>query len=191
MTLGRRANTPRGREKGATMMVRSLASFKSVLDFLEKIEMVLCTILFAVVLCMYSIEVFTRYFFNFSSVLTGEVGLYLMTWVYFIGFAVIFKRGENIVLEYFFKRFPGRMKEIVTWTTHLLILLFASVVFVGSLRLFAVTTMMDHPVLPLRQCYSTLPIVTGSFLVLIISIYFALEGTVHLFEEQKQGQRHL
>jgi TRAP-type C4-dicarboxylate transport system permease small subunit len=170
---------------GATMMVRSLDSFKSVLDFLEKIEMVLCTIFFAVVLCIYSIEVFTRYFFNFSSVLTGEVGLYLMTWVYFIGFAVIFKRGENIVLEYFFKRFPERMKEIVTWVTHLLILLFASVVFVGSLRLFAVTTMMDHPVLPLRQCYSTLPIVTGSFLVLIISIYFALEGTVHLFKERK------
>jgi TRAP-type C4-dicarboxylate transport system permease small subunit len=172
--------------KGVTMKARTLASFKSVLDFLEKWEMVLCIILFALVLCMYTLEVFTRYLFNYSSVIMGEVALYMMTWVYFIGFAIIFKRGENIVLEYFFKRFRKSLQNFLAWMTHLLILLFSTVVFIGSLRLFSVTSKMFHPVLPVKQCYSTLPIVVGSFFVLMISLYFALDGTLQFLKRNAE-----
>ncbi len=35
---------------------------------MEKGETVLCTILFGAVLCMYTLEVFTRYVLNYSSV---------------------------------------------------------------------------------------------------------------------------
>ena len=168
---------------------KGLFLFKSVLDLMERGETVLCTILFGAVLCMYTLEVFTRYVLNYSSVFTGEIGLYFMTWTYFIGFAILFKHGENIILEYFFDRFPPALKKWLSWITHWLILLFTTVVFVGSLKLFSVTSRMDHPILPIRQCYATLPIVVGSFLTMMVALYFAWEGTVRMFGKNEIDAR--
>src|SRR4030042_1267128 len=104
------------------MYQKVLGGYRYLLDLLEKALMFICTLLLAFVIVIYSIEIFTRYFLNYSSTVTGELGLILMTWLYFLGFVILFKRGEDVIMEYFFDRFPLRIKALIAWFTSWAIL---------------------------------------------------------------------
>ena len=54
-----------------TMSRKILTRYKNVLDLLEKGLMLVCTLIFAFVMIIYTIEIFTRYCLNYSSTVTG------------------------------------------------------------------------------------------------------------------------
>jgi len=139
--------------------------------------MIFCIILFAIVVSLYAWEIFTRYFLDYSSVISGELGLILMKWIYFLGFVVLFKRGEDVVMEYFFQRLPDRIKQFVEWLTQLAIFVFLTVLVWKSIRFYAMTSLMDHPFLPIKYSYTVQPILVGSTLALVVALYFVWEKT--------------
>lgn len=154
-----------------------LGIYKRFLDLMEKVLMALCSLLFAVVVTLSAIEIFTRYFLNYSSTISGELGLILMTWIYFLGFTILFKRGEDVVMEYFFRRLPIHIRNIVDWLTHVGILVFLSVLVWKSIRFYGMTSTMEHPFLPIKYSYTVQPILVGSILSLVVAIYFLWEKT--------------
>jgi TRAP-type C4-dicarboxylate transport system permease small subunit len=164
----------------AAMYRRFLEGYKFLLDKLEWAEMGLCMILLAVVVAMYAIEIFTRYFLKYSSPINAEIGLLLINWMYFLGFAVLFHRGEDVVMEYFFKLLPKGMRQLLDWLTHLAILLFLVILFKECIGLRALTNLMDHQVLPVKQSFVNLPLLVGTLLTLLISTYFILIKTEQL-----------
>jgi TRAP-type transport system small permease protein len=159
------------------MYQKVLGGYRYLLDLLEKALMFICTLLLAFVIVIYSIEIFTRYFLNYSSTVTGELGLILMTWLYFLGFVILFKRGEDVIMEYFFKRFPQRIRNLIEWLTCWAILIFLVVLVWKSLHFYTVTRMMSHPFLPIKYSFTVQPILAGSILALIVSVYFVWEKT--------------
>jgi len=154
-----------------------LKGYKHILDIMEKVLMFLCTLLFAVVVSLSAIEIFTRYFLNYSSTVSGELGLILMTWIYFLGFIILFKRGEDVVMEYFFRRLPGRIRSLIEWLTHLAILIFLTILVWKSIKFYKMTSMMEHPSLPIKYSYTVQPVLVGSILALVVAIYFLWEKT--------------
>lgn len=159
------------------MSQKMLARYKRFLDLLEKGLMFICAVILAFVMIIYTIEIFTRYCLNYSSTVTGELGLILMTWLYFLGFVILFKRGEDVIMEYFFDRFPLRIRNLIAWMTSWAILMFILVLVWKSYQFYALTRMMEHPFLPIRYSYTVQPIFAGSILALFVSVYQAWEKT--------------
>lgn len=160
-----------------TMSQKILVGYKRFLDLLEKGLMLVCTLILAFVMIIYSIEIFTRYCLNYSSTVTGELGLILMTWLYFLGFVIMFKRGEDVVMEYFFDRFPPRVRSLIAWLTSWAILVFIVVLVWKSYQFYTVASMMEHPFLPIRYSHTVQPVFAGSILAFFISVYQVLEKT--------------
>ncbi len=159
------------------MSQKILARYKRVLDLLEKVLMFACSLILAFVMVIYTIEIFTRYCLRYSSTVTGELGLILMTWLYFLGFVILFKRGEDVVMEYFFDRFHPRARNLIAWLTSWAILAFVVVLTWKSYQFYTVARMMDHPFLPIRYSYTVHPIFAGSILSLLVSVYQVWEKT--------------
>ena len=55
------------------MYRRFLEGYKFLLDKLEWVETGLCMVLLAVVVAMYGVEIFTRYFLKYSSPVSAEI----------------------------------------------------------------------------------------------------------------------
>ena len=159
------------------MYQKILNGYKWFLDLLDKGLMFVCALILSFVMIIYTIEIFTRYCLNYSSTVTGELGLILMTWLYFLGFVIIFKRSEDVIMEYFFQRFPLRIRNLIEWLTCWAIFLFLFVLVWKSFHFYTVARMMEHPFLPIKYSYTVHPILVGSVLALIVSIYFVWEKT--------------
>jgi len=168
-----------------------LKGYKHILDLMEKVLMVLCALLFAGVVTLSAIEIFTRYFLNYSSTISGELGLILMTWIYFLGFIILFKRGEDVVMEYFFRRLPNGIKSLMEWLTHLAIFIFLSTLVWNSIKFYRMTSTMEHPFLPIKYSYTVQPILVGSFLALVVAVYFLWEKTDTLIRGGLRIERKL
>ena len=166
------------------MSQKMLAGYKRVLDLLDQALMFVCVLILAFVMIIYTIEIFTRYCLNYSSTVTGELGLILMTWLYFLGFVILFKRGEDVIMEYFFDRFPLRIRGLIAWMTSWAVLAFIFVLVWKSYQFYTVARMMDHPFLPIRYSYTVHPIFAGSVLSLFVSVYQVCEKT-HAFLKGK------
>jgi len=159
------------------MYQKAMTGYKYFLNLLEKVLMLTCALILSFVMIIYTIEIFTRYCLRYSSTVTGELGLILMTWLYFLGFVILFKRGEDVIMEYFFDRFPLRIRNLIAWLTSWAILIFLLVLVWKSYQFYSVARMMEHPFLPIRYSYTVQPILTGSILSLIVSVYSVWEKT--------------
>ncbi len=168
-----------------------LKIYKRLLDFMEKVLMVLCSLLFAVVVTLSAIEIFTRYFLNYSSTISGELGLILMTWIYFLGFTILFKRGEDVVMEYFFRRLPIQIRNTIDWLTHVGILVFLSTLVWKAIKFYGMTSTMEHPFLPIKYSYTVQPILVGSMLTLVVAIYFLWEKTAAFVKRDLESEQKL
>jgi len=157
------------------MFRRLLLGYRRALDFFERILMVICRLLFASVVLLYGIEIFTRYFLNYSSTLSGELGIILMTWMYFLGFVIIFKRGDDVVMEYFFHLFTPQIQNKLEWFIHVALLFFLTILLWKSIQFYSMTSVMEHPVLPIKYSYTVQPILVGTILAVAVSVYFLLE----------------
>jgi len=151
--------------------------YKGFLDILDKGLMVICCLILSFVMIIYTIEIFTRYCLNYSSTVTGELGLILITWLNFLGFVILFKRGEDVIMEYFFDRFPLRVRTLIAWLTSWAILVFILVLVWKSYQFYTVARMMEHPFLPIRYSYTVHPIFVGSILSLFVSVYQVWDKT--------------
>jgi TRAP-type C4-dicarboxylate transport system permease small subunit len=178
-----------GLRDGRMMHHSYLKGYKHILDIMEKVLMVICALLFAGVVTLSAIEIFTRYFLNYSSTISGELGLILMTWIYFLGFTILFKRGEDVVMEYFFRRLPNGIRRFVEWLTHLAILIFLSTLVWNSIKFYRMTSTMEHPFLPIKYSYTVQPILVGSFLALVVAVYFLWEKTDAVIRERLSIER--
>lgn len=164
------------------MQTSFLKIYDRILTFLEKGLMVICMSLFSMVVILGAIEIFTRYFLSYSSIISGELGLILMTWTYFLGFIILFKRGEDIVMEYFFQKLPEPLRNLIEWLTHLTILIFILTLIWNAIKFYLLTNKMEHPFLPIKYSYTVHPILVSSFLALFISVYFFLGKTISFWE---------
>jgi TRAP-type C4-dicarboxylate transport system permease small subunit len=119
------------------------------------------------------------------------LGLILMTWIYFLGFTILFKRGEDVVMEYFFRRLPMGIRNFIEWLTHLGILVFLSTLVWNSIKFYRMTSTMEHPFLPIKYSYTVQPILVGSILTLVVAVYFLWEKTDAFVRQRMETKRKL
>jgi TRAP-type C4-dicarboxylate transport system permease small subunit len=153
---------------------RFLRVYGLSVEVLDRVVMSACALMLIVVVVMNGVEIITRYFFGYSSLYSAETSLVISALMYFVGYVVLLKRNEDVTLDYFYM-------QMSTWTRRILDVLLAAgtltffaVLFEASLRYVRLTSMMEHPVLPIPQSYTTAPIFIAAVCCLWVAVYRTL-----------------
>jgi TRAP-type C4-dicarboxylate transport system permease small subunit len=147
-----------------------------------------CVALLIAVVLLNAIEIFTRYFLAYSSPISMELAVTLSTGMYFIGYMVLLRRDEDVVMHFFFNRLGSKAQRLIETLTHVVVTAFLAVLVVKSVNLFILTSRMMHPVFPVKQSYTVLPILIGGALCLYVSVY-KLWANLDPRRETDQGRK--
>jgi len=105
-----------------------------ILDWaLDRVTLLLLTVLLLVV----GAQIFARYVLNHSLFWSEELARYLFIYLVFLGAAIVLRRGGHIQVSFFVDQLPPRLRRGVAVLGDLLLLGFAGIVFIQSVRLAA------------------------------------------------------
>jgi TRAP-type C4-dicarboxylate transport system permease small subunit len=152
----------------------AVALFAGAVDRFERFLLVLCTLMIIVVAVLAATEIVTRTLLRTSSIEVVDLSLQLSIITYFVGYAVLLNRGEDIEIDYFYRRFPAGLRRAVDLFTNIAILIFFAVVFVKSITLFQLGMRFRHPVFPIPNAVVIVPALLGSAVCLLIAFKRAL-----------------
>ena len=97
----------------------------------DKIEFFIPQGLFILIFLLMSIEVFTRYVFNFAIFWNIELCRYSFVWLTFVGAGYVRKENAHIKIEmlfnYFYEKFPLRIQKVVWLSKELLSIIYLNI----------------------------------------------------------------
>lgn len=147
----------------------------------------LCVVLLLIVVLLNAIEIVTRYFLGYSSPVSMELAVSLSSCMYFIGYAVLLKRDEDVRMQYFFDRLGPIVQCVVDTATNVLVVAFFTLLLTEALEFYQMTSVMMHPVFPIKQSYSVLPVLLGGAVCLWVAIYRLWAGLDALMRKRAEG----
>jgi TRAP-type C4-dicarboxylate transport system permease small subunit len=150
-------------------------------DFLDRVIMVACALMLVFVVAINGCEIITRYFFRYSSLYSAETSLVISALMYFVGYVVLLKRDEDVTLDYFYMKMPLMVRRAIDLLLSLGVLAFFVILSESSLRYVRLTSMMQHPVMPIPQSYTTAPILVAAICCLWVALYKVLVAVDRLF----------
>ncbi len=156
-------------------MRRALRLFGHAVDALERATTAACALLLAAVVLLAGAEIVGRTVFRRSSLEMVDLSLQLAILMYFIGYLALLNRDQDIVMDYFYVRFPARTRRLIDILTALAIAGFFLLLLVKSIALFRLGLRFPHPVFPLPNAVVIVPAVLGAAGGLIVAVRKALD----------------
>ncbi|MBW1712314.1 MAG: TRAP transporter small permease subunit [Deltaproteobacteria bacterium] len=153
------------------MYARIFRYYGRSVEIIDSWGIVFCVALLVIVVLLNAIEIFTRYFLGYSSPISMELAVSLSTAMYFIGYMVLLRREEDVVMHFFFDRMGRRAQRLLEVCTHVIVTAFLTVLVINSVKLFILTSHMMHPVFPIKQSVTVLPVLIGGLLCLHTSVF--------------------
>lgn len=169
------------------MFKRFLQVYGRTVDFLDHFVMAACALMLGMVVAINGLEIITRYFFHYSSLYSAEISLVISALMYFVGYAVLLRRDEDVTLDYFYMKFPKRVQRVIDVLLALGVLTFFLVLSEASIRYVRLTSTMQHMVMPVPQSYTTAPILVAAVCCLWVALYKLLVAVDRLFLPKDAG----
>jgi TRAP-type C4-dicarboxylate transport system permease small subunit len=145
--------------------------YKKILDTMELVEIVLSVVLLVLIVGIGAIEIYRRFILNSPMAWALELNIFFATWLYFLGFAITVKRGEDIVIDYFSKFFSSRLHIILNIIIPICTLLFCVIVLAKSFELQFIQSKMIPSSLPIRSNWYTLSVSICMASIILVTIY--------------------
>jgi TRAP-type C4-dicarboxylate transport system permease small subunit len=111
-----------------------LNAFNRAVDLLSAAVRVVILMMAAAIFAIIIVTVITRYGFNSVLSWSEEVPRYLLIWISFLGAAVGVDLKDHIAFEYFYQRFPGRLRAVVGVLINAAIFGFGSIMLLYGIR---------------------------------------------------------
>jgi TRAP-type C4-dicarboxylate transport system permease small subunit len=106
-----------------------------------------------------------------SSPLLVELSITLATAFYLVGYTALLHHDDDVVMEYVYRRIPVRIRRWLDVTIALGVLGFFVVLLAKSVALLRLTRPMTHPVFPVSQSYTVIPVVLAAAICLWVAGY--------------------
>jgi TRAP-type C4-dicarboxylate transport system permease small subunit len=161
-------------------LIMSLDSFDHILRKIEKVQLVLCVFCVAGVAVIMFSEVFLRNFMGINLQWALELSALLMVWTCFIGSSVIYRRKGHIGIEALVRLFPLPLQVVVNSLIYLLIAIGFVILVIQAASLMVVQYGQEMVSLGIPRSALSLPIVIGTALMLLASVYLILEEILRL-----------
>jgi TRAP-type C4-dicarboxylate transport system permease small subunit len=165
------------------MVKRFLHAYGQSVAVLDRVVMTACALMLVTVVVLTGTEIITRYFFRYTTLYSAEASLVVSALMYFVGYAVLLRRGQDVTLDYLYMKMPLRVQRVLDVLLAIGTLIFFAVLLEASLRYVRLTNMMEHPVLPIPQSYTTAPILIAAICCLWVALYKVLIAIEQLFSQ--------
>ncbi len=169
------------------MLRRLLQLYGRSVALLDRFIMAGAALMLVAVVTLNGAQVVSRYFFGYSLIYAAESSLVVSALMYFAGYVVLLKRREDVALDYLYLKLPLRLRRWLDLLIALAIVVFFAVLFEASLRYVRLTSLMEDPVLPIAQSWTTAPILVAAALCLWVAIYQLLQAIERLLTAPLDG----
>jgi TRAP-type C4-dicarboxylate transport system permease small subunit len=140
----------------------------SVVDAIDKAELILVIASLVAIIGINSLEIFTRFILNKSFFWVHEVIILLANYMYFLGAALVYKRRQDIQMEYFLKFFSVKIQEKWDLMIDGACFYFFVILFYHGIRILNVQSRQVSQGLGIPNHYFSLPLVIGTLSILLI-----------------------
>jgi TRAP-type C4-dicarboxylate transport system permease small subunit len=154
------------------LVSRGFALYGRSIDLLDRFALILCSCLLIAMVALNGLEAIGRYFGK-SSIYYVQISLALGTLVYFFGYLILLRRNEDVTVAFVYDRLPPIVRDLLDVLISSAIVLFFAVLLYASLSYYRLTHAMMHPILPVAQSTTILPIAVGAAGSLWVAIYKA------------------
>lgn len=148
---------------------------KGLREFGIHFELYLGAIFLFVTTVIVIMNVFTRYFLNFTFIWAEEVAVGCFVWVIFLGLANAYKTKGLIGVEVLTNFVPDKYQHIVVFITSTIVSIISTTMFVFSIKYVANSTKITSALeVSYKYIYSAMLVSFG--LTTIYSIYFLIQS---------------
>lgn len=139
-------------------------------DFLERVVEIVGITLLVLMVITIGVQVFCRYFLNFTPSWSEDLSLLFMIWFSFLGIALGVKRDTHLSIEFFFNRLSKNFQRFITDFNYILILFFSYILFTRGIILVRMTLNSKMPSLkvPTSVLYIVIPIMSIIIIIFLI-----------------------
>lgn len=159
-------------------MGKVLRVFGDLVDYVDRLNTAVCATLIGVVVLLAGGEVIARNAFQRSSLELVDLSLQLAVLMYFIGYASLLNRNQDIRVEYFYDKLPPKAQKALDIITMISITVFFSVLLAKSIMLFRMGLHQSHPVFPIPNAVVISPAVLGAAGGLLVAVRKSIESIV-------------
>ena len=112
-------------------------------------------------------QVLFRYTLHSPLDWSEELAMFLFQWCVYIGAAIAVRRGFHYHLDLATKRFPDRLKMLMTLMTSVCIFITSYIMIYYGVKMMIMVHVQSYPVMKFSMAYGYLPIPISGALILI------------------------
>jgi TRAP-type transport system small permease protein len=154
-----------------------LDAYRRLLDVIGHVERAFGLALIAVIVVTITVQVFTRYLFNYPIIWVEELATYAFIWGTFVGASLGLKQGRHIKIETFVMLLSPQRAAMVRFAG----LFFVAVLMVVLIKHGWIVMAMEGrsysialPVPIARKWFYSVPLVAGAASMLLTTVYLLL-----------------
>lgn len=154
-----------------------LDAYKRLLDAIGAVERILGVALLALIVVTITIQVFTRYVFNYPIIWVEEIATYAFIWGTFVGASLGLKMGRHIKIETFVMMLDPRKAALARFVCFFFIALLMVVLIKNGwivMKMEGRSYSIALPVQISRMWFFSGPLVFSAASMLLTSVYMML-----------------
>jgi len=140
----------------------------ATVNFIDKIELSLVVTLMVAICAINGMEIVSRFFLNKSFFSVYEVTILLANWMYFLGACLVYKRRQDVQMEYFMNFFSKSFNKKWDFVIDAAIFYFLIVLLCQGLKLLPVQARHVSQGIGIPNHLFTLPLVVGTISMMLI-----------------------
>jgi TRAP-type C4-dicarboxylate transport system permease small subunit len=149
-------------------MVRFYHRLTSVVNAIDIAELIVVIASLLAIIGINSLEIFTRFILNKSFFWVHEVIILLANYMYFLGAALVYKRRQDIQMEYFLRFFSVKIQRKWDFVVDGACFYFFVILFYHGIRILNLQSRQVSQGLGIPNHYFSLPLVIGTLSILLI-----------------------
>jgi TRAP-type C4-dicarboxylate transport system permease small subunit len=144
-----------------------LNSFIGVIDSILVVTTLMCL---GVIVTIGGMEIFSRYVLDHSLFFVYEITMLLANWLYFLGFCLVFKRNEDIEIEFFTSKLPAKARKYLAIICQIAVSYFLIILSYYGFKILILQSRHSTEGLNIPNHFFSMPVVIGAVILLMISI---------------------
>ena len=131
-----------------------------------------------------SAEIFTRLFFDDSLTWVFEMNLLFANWLYFLGICLVYFRGKDIVINFFFDKMSKSVQRFGLVAIQLLVISTFAFLVWFSVPLIQMQSETTTQGLHLPNHWFSFPILIGS----VVMIFYVVSDIIKIYFDNNEGK---
>lgn len=152
------------------MFLRLHNALNVIIDVIDRILIVTTFICLSVIVIIGGSEIFSRYVLDYSLFFVYEITMLLANWLYFLGFCLVFKRNEDIEIEFFTNMMSEKAQIYLAAVCQIGVSYFLIILSYYGFKVLILQSRHSTEGLNIPNHFFSMPVFIGAFILIMISI---------------------